>query len=378
MNFYYSQIKKSAYSLLILLLLLNIFQVKNVRAKLYAGMKALPFTLSDLSGKSETLFRLSKGKKLTTIVFWATWNEQSSDELKRLQKSYLHYQSKGFQIIAINVESQTISKRQSKNIVSYCKKMGFTFPVLIDHNLKTFHNYSIVAIPTTFLINKEGTIVYKLPGYPIAGAEQLFSTIRKLMEPESGGGSQDQIRLPDKEALRYYQMAKVLQNKGDYSSAIKSLRKSITIDPDFLAAYNLLGIMLYETGKEKEAVEIFDRTLSKNPEDLPFLADYGNFLIQTGDAEKGLSMIRKVIKEDPNYSMGHYYLGSYFLKQGKKGESLQEAQKVVKLNPLDFNGHRLLGSVYESLGKKKESLASYKKAAILLEKKVKQHHMIPF
>ncbi|MCK5256242.1 MAG: hypothetical protein KAQ81_09480, partial [Deltaproteobacteria bacterium] len=66
MNFYYSQIKKSAYSLFMLLLLLNIFQVKNVRAKLYAGMKALPFTLSDLSGKSETLFRLSKGKKLTT------------------------------------------------------------------------------------------------------------------------------------------------------------------------------------------------------------------------------------------------------------------------------------------------------------------------
>ena len=76
--------------------------------------------------------------------------------------------------------------------------------------------------------------------------------------------------------------------------------------------------------------------------------------------------------------MGHYYLGNYFLKQGKKDESLQEAQKVVKLNPLAFNGHRLLGSVYESLGKKKKSLAAYKKAATLLEKKVKQHHMIPF
>lgn len=372
--------KKIVYILLILLLAGNTFQIKSTIGKLFTGMQAPPFTLSNLAGENETLSHLSAGKKLTTIVFWATWNERSSDELKRLQKTYERYQSKGFQAIAINVEDQTISKNQLKSITDYYNEMGFTFPVLIDQNLKTFNKYSIIAIPTTFLINKEEIIVYKLPGYSIAGAEQLFSTIRNTMEPELAKASLDQTKykMHDSKAIRYYQMAKVLQNKEDNSAAIESLRKSITIDPDFLGAYNLLGIILYEEGKQKEAVETFKQALTSNPEDLPFLADYGNFLIQIGNAEKGLAMIRKVLKEDPSYSMGHYYLGNYFLKQGKKDESLQEAQKVVKLNPLDFNGHRLLGSVYESLGKKKKSLAAYKKAAMLLEKKVKQHHMIPF
>lgn len=376
----YSQLKKTFYISLILLLLGNTFQIKSTIGKLFTGMLAPPFTLSNLGGGNETLSHLSAGKKLTAIVFWSTWNKQSSDELKRLQKSYERYQSKGFQVIAINVEDQTISKNQLTNIANHSKDMGSTFPVLIDQNLKTFNKYSIIAIPTTFLINKEEMIVYKLPGYSIAGAEQLFSIIRNTMEPESGKVSLDQTkyRMYDGKAIRYYQMAKVLQNKGDNSAAIESLRKSITIDPDFLGAYNLLGIILYEEGKKKEAVEIFKQALLRNPEDLPFLADYGNFLIQIGNAEKGLAMIRKVLKEDPNYSVGHYYLGKYFLKQGKKEEALKEARLAVKYNPLDFNGHRLLGSVYESLSKKKKSLAAYKKAATLLEKKVKQHHMIPF
>ena len=373
MDYHFIPSKKILYFTLIFLLLGNTFQAKSVVGKIYPGMKALPFALNDLNEKRKTLFQLSDGKKLTALVFWATWNEQSSDALKRLQKSYLHYQSKGFQVIAINVEDQTVSKKRSKDITRYCKEKGFTFPVLIDQNLETLHHYSIVAIPTTFLINEEETIVYKLPGYPITGAEQLFSTIKKLIDPESGEVLPDQIRIPSKKALRYYQMGKVLQDREDYSGAIESLRKSITVDPDFLAAYNRLGIILHEVGRQKEAVEIFDRALSRNPEDLSFLADYGNFLIQTGDTEKGLSMIRKVLKEDPNSFEGHYYLGNYLLKQGKKDESLREAQRVVKLNPLDFNGYQLLGSVYESLGNKKKSLAAYKKAAMLLEKKVKPY-----
>lgn len=373
MDSQYSQLKKIAYFSLILLIMGNLIQGKNATGKLYEGMPAPSFTLSDLNGKSKTLSHLSAGKKLIAIVFWTMWNEQSSKELKRFQKSYEQYQSRGFQVIAINVEGLTISKKQLKKITSYCEKTGITFPVLIDQNLDTFNKYSIIAIPTTCLINDKETVVYKLPGYPIVGAEQLFSFIKEIMESEHEKVSLEhaKFRMPKEKALRYYQMAKVLQKNGDLPGAVESLRKSINIDPDFLAPYNRLGALLYEEGKQKEAIELFNKVLSRNPGDIAFLADYGNFLLQTGNAGKGLEMIRKVIKEDPNYSVGHYYLGIYLLKQGKKDGALREARMAVKLNPLDSNGHRLLGSIYESMGKKKKSLASYKKAARLLEKKVK-------
>jgi tetratricopeptide (TPR) repeat protein len=378
MNYNSSQLKKIAYVALILILLGSTFQIKHVFGKLFTGMKTPSFTLNTLDGKNETFDHLSTGKKLTAIVFWTMWNKQSAQELSRLQKAYARYREKGFQVIAINVEDQTISRDQLQSIANYCKEVGLAFPILIDQNLETFSAFSIIAIPTTFLINEGKTIVYRLPGYPIAGAEQLFSTIRDIMEPGSmeSQSQKDSLgktkhRMTDQKALRYYNMAKALQETGDYSGAIESLRKSISIDPDFLAPYNLLGVLLYEKGKQKEAIDIFNQGLSNHPDDLPFIADYGNFLIQTGDAEKGLAMIRRVLKEDQNYSRGHYYLGNYLLLKGKKDEAMQEAQLAVTLNPLDFNGHKLLGSVYESMGEKKKSLAAYKKAVDLLEIKVK-------
>jgi len=377
MSLHHSRCKKISYSFLFLLLLGNSFQVQAVQGKLYKGMRALPFTLRDLNGESKSLSQLSAGEKLTAIVFWSVWNEQSSNEIKRLQKTYEIYHPHGFQVIAINVEDQTISKRQIKHITKYCKERGITFPVMIDHNLETFHQYSIIAIPTTFLVNEDKAIIYRLPGYPLAGAEQLFSTIKEFMKPfsEKGPSARTSTRTPDGRALRYYQMAKVLQENREYSSAIESLRKSIDIDPDFLAAYNQLGIILHKEGKTGEAAEVFNRALSKHPDDLPFLAEYGNFLIQAGNTEKGLATIKRVLNKDPDYATGHYYLGNYLLKNGEKEASLKEAQKAVKLNPLDFNGHRLLGRVYESMGKKEKSLAAYKKAAILLGKRVKSQDL---
>jgi tetratricopeptide (TPR) repeat protein len=369
-------LNNSGYYLLLLLFLVNCIIPKSVAGKLSQGMSAPSFTLRNLKGESETLADLRNGKKLTTIVFWATWNEQSIKELKRLQKTYEKYQSAGFQVIAINVEDQNITKTQLEKITTYCEEIGITFPVLIDENLETFQEHSVIAIPTTFLINAEEIIVYKLPGYPLIGAEELFSTIRKIIEPASVMvPSERRSKTPNDKALRYYQMAKILRENENYPGAIESLRKSILHDQDFLAAYNQLGVLLYQEGQQREAIDIYKRALARNPDDLHFRADYGNFLLDTGDEQKGLAMIRKILEDEPNFSTGHYYLGNYFLKQGKKDEALINAQSAVQLNPLDFTTHLLLGNVYEVMGKKKESLAAYKKAADLLERKVKPKYI---
>jgi tetratricopeptide (TPR) repeat protein len=352
--------------------------LKNASGKLYLGMTAPSFTLSDIEGKNQTLDDLSKEKELTVIVFWSTWNKQSFDELRALQKLFVQYQSKAFQVIAINVEDQTISTDQVQLIADYCKEMDITFPVLIDQGLQQFNHYTIKAVPTTFLLNRKRTIIDKLAGYPLSRRNQLASTIRDIIQPSSEKGTAEQKHFTREEekAQRYYQMAKVLRKKEDLSSAAGSLRKAIALDDDFFAAYNLLAITLYEDGKREEGVRIFNEIASKNSNDPLLQLDYGNFLIQIGDDEKGLTIIRQVLKEDENYARGHYYLGEYLLKQEKQDEALKEAQTAVELNPLDYDSQRLLGDIYAFQGKKDLSLATYKKAATLLEYKVKDNNLI--
>jgi Tfp pilus assembly protein PilF len=300
------------------------------------------------------------------------------DELKMLQELFVHYQSKAFQVIAINVEDQTISNDQVQLIADYCNEIGVTFPVLIDQGLQQFNHYTIKAVPTTFLINHKRTIIEKLAGYPISRRNQLTTTIKDIIQPASEKGTPEEKHFTraEEKAQRYYQMAKVLRKKKDLSSAAVSLRKSIALDDDFFAAYSLLAITLYEDGKGEEAVRIFNEIASKNSNDPLLQLDYGNFLIQIGDAEKGLTVIRQVLKEDKNYARAHYYLGEYLLKQEKQDEALKEAQTAVELNPLDYDSQRLLGDIYALQDKKDLSLATYKKAATLLEYKVKGNNLI--
>lgn len=371
MSLIFSQLKKISCYAAIFLLIGNFILVEASSAKLYKGMQAPSFNLTDLNGNSEALSHLNTGKKLTVIVFWTTWNEQSAKELKRLQELYNKYKSKGFQVIAVNVENQAFSEKYLGKISAYCEEKGITFPVLIDHNLETYYKYSIITIPTTFLINAEATIVYKLPGYPIAGSEQFFNYIKETVEPQLKKIILDRQKLetPDKKAILHFNMARILQKRGNISSAIESFRKTISIDPSFLAAQNQLGVLLYKEGKKEEAVEVFDQVLAGNPSDISFLVDYGNFLFGIGNKEKALEIINKVLVQDPDYSAAHYFLGVYFLKQGQQKKALKEARTAVNLNPFDPYGQRLLGSIYESMDKKSMALDAYKKAAKLLEKK---------
>ncbi len=373
-----SQGKRITGIVLLMTLLCLVCFVENGMGKLYPGMDAPPFSLSNLDGKTQTLTRLSKEKKVTVIIFWSTWNKQSGEELKKMQDLYTQYQSKGLQVIAVNVEDQIISKDQVQVISDYCKDISVTFPVLIDQGLQQFNQYGIKAVPTTFLIDSTGTIIDKLAGYPIASRNQLFSTIKDLVLPTEKGTSEPvPYTKVEGKAQRYYQMAKVLRKKEDLSSAAVSLRKSIALDDDFFAAYNLLAITLYEDGKREEAAAIFNKLASKNSNDPMLQLDYGNFLIQIGDdEEEGLSIIKQVLKEDNNYARGHYYLSDYFFKKGNSQAALKEVQTAVELNPLDYDSQRLLGSIYGFQGKNELALAAYKKAATLLEHRVKGNDLI--
>lgn len=346
--------------------------------KLHLGMKAPPFTLSNLAGTSQTLNNLSKEKELTVIVFWSTWNQQSRDELKTLQELFLNYKSKAFQVIAINVEDQVVSKEKIQSITNYCKELGITFPVLIDQGLQQFNHYAIKAVPTTYLINHEKIIIYKLAGYPISRRTQIVSTIRDILEPSSDKDTsvKEHLTAAEEKAQRYYQMGRVLRKQEDLSSAIDSFHKSIELDDNFFPAYNLLAITLYEIGKREEAIETFNNVASTNSHDLLFQLDYGNFLIQIGEDEKGVAIIKQVLKEDNNYALGHYYLGNYLFGQKKYDEALKEAKTAVKLNPFAYDSYRLLGNIYALQGKKDQSLEAYKKAATLLENKVKGNDLI--
>ena len=77
-----------------------------------------------------------------------------------MQQIYSEYKSKGFEILAINIE------RDSKEeILEFMKELRLTFPVLLDSDMKVTRTYRLIGLPVSMLIDRQGIIRSKEIGY---------------------------------------------------------------------------------------------------------------------------------------------------------------------------------------------------------------------
>ncbi|OGC91737.1 MAG: hypothetical protein A2W25_02445 [candidate division Zixibacteria bacterium RBG_16_53_22] len=119
------------------------------------------FTLTDIEGRT---FNLSKNLGIGPIYvsFWATWCKPCVEELKIIQKLYQKYESRGFQVVAINTEGP----KASAKVKSFVKSYGFTFKILLDNDGEVFRRkFKGAAMPFTVLANAEGNIILSAVGF---------------------------------------------------------------------------------------------------------------------------------------------------------------------------------------------------------------------
>lgn len=117
------------------------------------------FELKTLNGQT---VRLSdyQGKKVI-LNFWATWCPPCKAEMPHMQSFYEKYKHQGVEILAVNLTSQDSGVDK---VQSFAKEYGLTFPVLLDEEGFAAQKYNIVTVPTSYMIDTEGTIVETVVG----------------------------------------------------------------------------------------------------------------------------------------------------------------------------------------------------------------------
>ena len=117
------------------------------------------FELSTLNGD---VVKLSdyKGKKVI-LNFWASWCPPCKAEMPHMQKYYEENRdAENVEILAVNwTTNEGISLT---NIEKFVDAYGLTFPIPVDPDDKVIDAYRIVEIPTTYMINTDGTIGNKV------------------------------------------------------------------------------------------------------------------------------------------------------------------------------------------------------------------------
>ncbi len=117
------------------------------------------FTLPKLDG---TNLSLSDYKGRVVLVnFWATWCPPCVAEMPDLQAVRDELNPRGFEVIAISLDSGAGFKEKVKNFV---RDHGITFPVVFTDGSVSGQYGGVPNIPTTFIVDANGNIVSKLVG----------------------------------------------------------------------------------------------------------------------------------------------------------------------------------------------------------------------
>ncbi|MFQ5867738.1 MAG: TlpA disulfide reductase family protein [bacterium] len=116
------------------------------------------FTLSKLDGNSLTLSDF-KGKVII-LNFWATWCPPCRMEIPDFVELYEKYKDEGLLIIGVNLDGG-----DSRSVKQFLEKYKINYPIVLG-NVKVTEDYGgIRAIPTTFVIDRNGNIREKYVGY---------------------------------------------------------------------------------------------------------------------------------------------------------------------------------------------------------------------
>ena len=143
--------------------------------------KAPDFTLTAMNDSVYTLSKLEG--KVVLINFWATWCGPCRMEIPEFNEMHKSYHEKGLEILGISVSD---NKKQLKN---FAKSFAVDYPLLYGgarEMNKIMKDYGgVYAVPSSFLVGKNGAIVWSYPGAILKNYDpQTFAALVYEIEKE--------------------------------------------------------------------------------------------------------------------------------------------------------------------------------------------------
>ena len=130
------------------------------------------FSLKDMDDK---VHQLSAYRGRVVIVnFWATWCPPCRFELPSMDKAYQILKQQDVVMLAINVGEDT------DTIFSFTADYPVSFPLLLDKDAAVIKQYPVIGLPTSYIINPQGQLVYRVIGTRDWTDPTLLKTILDL------------------------------------------------------------------------------------------------------------------------------------------------------------------------------------------------------
>jgi len=126
-------------------------------AKLNIGDAAPAFRTQRLVGGDVDFPAAAAGRPLV-IRFWADWCKYCEPEMKAIEVVYQRHKDKGLEVYAVN------AGQDKPAVAAFIKKLGVTYPVLLDEQSAIAKRYGVMGLPTTYFVDAKGVVRGKVIG----------------------------------------------------------------------------------------------------------------------------------------------------------------------------------------------------------------------
>lgn len=125
---------------------------ENEYVAIQEGSMAPNFQLETLDGETVELEDY-RGQGVF-LNFWGTYCPPCEEEMPYMDNQYQVFKDRGVEILAVDVgESNLVVER-------FVTRHNLSYPILMDREQDVLDLYGIGPLPTTLLIDKEGTVVH--------------------------------------------------------------------------------------------------------------------------------------------------------------------------------------------------------------------------
>ena len=138
-------------------------------------IEAPAFDLPDPDGNRYRLEDM-QGKPII-VNFWATWCPPCRAEMPSMQRAWEELADEGILLIAVNVGED------AETVRAFRDEVGVEFPLPLDTETEIAPRWPMRGLPTTFVVDPAGRIVYKAEGEREWDDPELLAIVRALRLP---------------------------------------------------------------------------------------------------------------------------------------------------------------------------------------------------